>query len=222
MILLASPTPALNPHARFGRWTKLCPVLASLVAISCLLAGSGCTTTPYGFSEKNPAPYREVGLREGDSVKISFPGSPTLDSTQVVRRDGKVTLSLGGEVLALGKTPAELEKEIVTQFGDKLTVKQVVVTIVSASFPVFVTGAVLRPGKIAADHALSALEAVMEAGGFDYAKANLKAVTVLRQVNGQVINYKLNLLDTLKGPKSDPFYLKPSDIVYVPEKFSWF
>ncbi|HXI53018.1 MAG TPA: hypothetical protein VNH84_15990, partial [Candidatus Saccharimonadales bacterium] len=65
--------------------------------------------------------------------------------------------------------------------------------------------------------------AVMEAGGFDYAKANLKAVTVLRQEEGgQVVNYKLNFKDTLRGPKSEPFYLKPSDIIYVPEKFSWF
>ena len=125
--------------------------------------------------------------------------------------------------MAMGKTPAELEKDILDRFGGQLAVKQVVVSLTSSVFPVFVTGAVLRPGKISADRPLSALEAVMEAGGFDYAKANLKAVTVLRQQEGgQVVNYKLNFKDTLRGPKSEPFYLKPSDIIYVPEKFSWF
>ena len=139
-----------------------------------------------------------------------------------MRRDGKITVSFGGEVMAMGKTPAELEKEIVERYGAQLAVKQVVVTLTASVYPIFVTGAVLRPGKISADRPLSALEAVMEAGGFDSAKANLKAVLVLRQQDGQVVNYKLNLKESLKGPKSEPFYLKPSDIIYVPEKFSWF
>ena len=26
----------------------------------------------------------------------------------------------------------------------------------------------------------------------------------------------------LQGKQSEPFYLKPSDIIYVPEKFAWF
>jgi len=187
-----------------------------------LLTAAGCATAPTGFIVKDQAPYREVRLREGDSVKIGFPGSPNLDSTQAVRRDGKITVSFGGEVMAMGKTPAELEKEIVERYGAQLAVKQVVVTLTASVYPIFVTGAVLRPGKISADRPLSALEAVMEAGGFDSAKANLKAVLVLRQQDGQVVNYKLNLKESLKGPKSEPFYLKPSDIIYVPEKFSWF
>ena len=207
-----------------GRFPRTCSSLVlTALAATLLLGGTGCRSTPYAYTAKDPAPYREVRLREGDSVKISFPSSPNLDSTQVVRRDGNVTVTLGGEAMAMGKTPAELEKDILDRFGAQLAVKQVVVTLTSSAFPVFVTGAVLRPGKISADRPLSALEAVMEAGGFDYAKANLKAVTVLRQQEGgQVVNYKLNFKDTLRGPKSEPFYLKPSDIIYVPEKFTWF
>jgi polysaccharide export outer membrane protein len=192
-------------------------MLAAVLALA-----AGCQSTPDAFPKRDLDPYREVRLREGDSVKVSFPGTPNLDSTQIVRRDGKITVTLGGEADALGKTPAELQKEILDRFGGQLAVSQVVVTPTSSSYPVFVTGAVLRPGKITADHPISALEAVMEAGGLDYSKANLKAVTILRQVEGQVVNYRLNLRDSLKGPKSDPFYLKPSDIVYVPEKFTWF
>jgi protein involved in polysaccharide export with SLBB domain len=88
---------------------------------------------------------------------------------------------------------------------------------------VFVTGAVLRPGKILADRPLTVLEAVMEAGGADFARANLKEVVVVRRVEGgQTANFRVNLRDTLNGRRSEPFYLKPSDIVYVPEKFNWF
>jgi polysaccharide export outer membrane protein len=219
-------TLSVSPASRLvsGRLLRTRSSLAfSALAATLLLGVTGCHT-PYGYPPiKDAAPYREVRLREGDSVKISFPSSPNLDSTQVVRRDGNVTVTLGGEAMAMGKTPAELEKDILDRFGAQLAVKQVVVSLTSSVFPVFVTGAVLRPGKISADRPLSALEAVMEAGGFDYAKANLKAVTVLRQQEGgQVVNYKLNFKDALRGPKSEPFYLKPSDIIYVPEKFSWF
>ena len=63
----------------------------------------------------------------------------------------------------------------------------------------------------------------MEAGGFDHAKANLKEVTVIRRAaNGQVEYHKLNLKRVLQGKQIEPFLLKASDIVYVPERFSWF
>jgi len=35
-------------------------------------------------------------------------------------------------------------------------------------------------------------------------------------------NYKLNLKAVLQGKQNEPFYLKPADIVYVPERFSMF
>ena len=125
-------------------------------------------------------------------------------------------------MVALGRTPTELEKELLKLYGAQIEVKQVVVSVTSSTFPVFVTGAVLRPGKFMADRPITALEAIMEAGGFDYAKAKLDKVTVLRQAEGQVVSYRLNFKQILKSPKSDPFYLKPSDTVYIPEKFNWF
>ena len=62
----------------------------------------------------------------------------------------------------------------------------------------------------------------MEAGGFDYSRANLTHVGVIRQEGGELKNFTLNLKQVLEGKSNAPFYLKPSDIVYVPEKFSWF
>ena len=90
-----------------------------------------------------------------------------------------------GEVVAAGLTPADLEKEILKLYSSQLVTKEVTVTVTSSSFPVFVTGAVIRPGKILSDHPITALEAIMEAGGFDYAKADLGHVRVVREREGR-------------------------------------
>jgi protein involved in polysaccharide export with SLBB domain len=94
--------------------------------------------------------------------------------------------------------------------------------VVASSFPVFVTGAVVHPGKILSDHPLTALDAVMEAGGFVLTTANLKDVRVIRNENGVMKKYSLNLKLLLDGKDSQPFYLEPSDIIFVPERFTFF
>ena len=189
---------------------------------------TGCETQDF-FKEQAAktgelaAKTRELmNLREGDVLKISFPGSPTLDTTQTIRRDGKISMQLVGDVDAAGMTPAALEKKLVDLYAPQLSSKQVTVEVVSSALTVYVTGMVLRPGKVLSDHPLTALEAVMEAGGFDYTKANLKDVVVIRREENVMKNYKVNLKAVLQGKQNDPFYLKPDDIVYVPERFSMF
>jgi polysaccharide export outer membrane protein len=171
--------------------------------------------------KKSPPP-ESIVLREGDAVRIKFPGAPNLNTVQPIRRDGKVALPLVGEFQAAGLTCAQMEKELLKLYGPQLQTKEVTVAIESSAFPIYVTGSVLRPGKIMSDRPLTALEAIMEAGGCDYSKANLKAVTVIRQENGKVQHFKLNLKGVLKGEQNEPFKLKPSDIIYVPERFTWF
>lgn len=161
-------------------------------------------------------------IREGDVVRITFPGAANLNTAQLVRRDGKIEMPLLGELQAAGLSPAQLEKEILTRYGSQLLSKEVTVTVDSATYDVFVTGAVVKPGKVSTVRPMTALEAVMEAGGPDYSRANLKEVTVVRQERGRSKNYRLNLRDVLDGKRSDAFYLKPSDIIYVREKFNWF
>jgi len=168
------------------------------------------------------APPAIITLREGDILKIAFPGSPSLDTSQQIRRDGKITLPLVGEVQAAGMSTETLQQNLVKLYAPQLATKEVVVTMASSTFPVFVTGSVIRPGKIVSDHPITALDAIMEAGGFDYTKANLKAVRVIRHEGDRAVNYTLNLKLVLDGKASKQFYLQPSDIVFVPERFSWF
>jgi polysaccharide biosynthesis/export protein len=189
---------------------------------------TGCQTDDFGTA---PQPLSDASkqvqsepltLREGDMLNIAFPGSPTLDTTQQIRTDGKIVLSLVGEVTAAGKTPEELQNELLKLYGSQVAAKQIIVTVQSPTIPVYVTGAVLRSGPVVVNHPVSALDAIMEAGGFDYTKANLKAVVVIRQEKDRTVRYKLNLKKALQGSEGEPFYLKPYDIIYVPERFTWF
>jgi len=162
-------------------------------------------------------------LREGDTLRITFPGSPNLNTSQQIRRDGKISLPLVGEVKVVGMTPVELEKQLVKLYEPQLVTKEVNVMLESSAYFVFVTGAVSRPGRIVFDRPISALEAVIDAG-VDYSKANLKKVTVIRRQAGHEAHfYHLNLKrELLQGLSSEPFYLQPFDIVFVKERFSWF
>jgi polysaccharide biosynthesis/export protein len=211
------------PGKKAGIAQRLRMASLGAVGFAVLTALTSCQTDQVVAPVEPAANHSEaISLREGDVVKIAFPGAPSLDTTQQIRRDGKITLSPVGELAVVGMTPAELEKEVLKLYSAQLVSKEVVVTVVSSSFPVFVTGAVIKPGKILSDHPITALEAIMEAGGFDYTKANLKAVVVVRNEEGHVRNYTLNLKLALQGKQSEPFYLKASDIIYVPEKFNWF
>lgn len=175
--------------------------------------------TPQTDSGSSP---QATVLRQGDTVKVTFPGSPNLNQTEQIRLDGKISLPLVGDVQAAGQTPDELEQNLVKLYAPQLSSSDVTVAIESSSFPVFVTGCVLSPGRVLSSEPLTALEAIMEAGGFDYARANLREIHVIRRENSSSQSYVLNLKSVLTGDEKNDFYLQPNDIVYVPEKFSWF
>ena len=198
-------------------------LLVAGIFLAAALAFSGCATNqslPATAGDKGHS--ESVILREGDVLKITFPGSPNLDVTQQIRRDGKITMALVGEIDAAGQTPDALQKKLIELYAPQISSKEVNVSVQSSSFPVFVNGSVIHPGEILSDHPLTALEAVMKAGGFDYNTANLKAVKVIRTENGLHKNYVVNLKDVLDGKSDKSFYLQPGDIVYVPERFQMF
>ncbi len=193
------------------------------VTLGLLFCAPGCRTPQFTqLPDPNAAKPESLVLREGDVLKISFPAAPNLNTAQTIRRDGRITLPLVGEFQAAGKTPSSMEKELLELYGPQLQTKEVTVTVESSAFTVYVAGAVLRPGKIMPNRPLTALEAIMEAGGFDHAKANMKAVVVIRHENNRTERFKLNLKQVLDGQRTEQFDLQPSDIIYVPERFSWF
>jgi len=192
------------------------------LALLALIATSGCATAPTATASAVPVDPAVQQLSAGDVIRVSFPGAQNLDETQQIRRDGKINLYMIGEIVAADKTPTKLEQDLIAAYSGQLLSKEIKVTVVSSSFAVYVAGAVMRPGKIAPDRALTALDAIMEAGGFDTARANMKEVRVLRQVGGKLETHILDLKAVLDGRDTQPFYLRSHDSIFVPEKFSWF
>src|SRR5262245_26239716 len=199
-----------RPHER-ASWSKLFVAFAGFVLL--LAFAAGCHSTPPASeseleSMENMVSTNEVlVLHEGDAVRVTFPGATSLNTVQQIRRDGRVTLPMIGEFKAAGLTPTEMEKELVKLYGDQLQSKEVYVAVESSAFPVYVTGAVLRPGKILSDRPINVLQAIMEAGGFDYTKANLKAVKVIRHEDGKAKHYTLNLKKVVQGDDPETFNL---------------
>ena len=210
-------TPGFMERDDRWQWLKALAKFSALVCVV-IVPFSGCGTPETALFEEDLTPYGSAKLTEGNTLAITFPGSPNLNTTQQIRHDGKIDLQLVGEITAAGRTPAELEKEIIKLYEPQIALRQVTVAVQSSSYPVFVTGSVMHPGKVMVDRPISALEAIMEAGGFDDAKANLRKVRVLRQEGGKLKPYTLNLKRVLEGSSKQIFYLRPSDIVYVPEK----
>src|SRR5579862_9591825 len=178
-----------NPISYNPRSTPFAAVQRLLLLFAALFAISGCQTEQFqNMPQRQPGsdstqsstqPVQPMVLREGDSLMVSIPSSPTLDTTQQIRTDGKIVLPLIGEVTAAGKTPEALQSELLKLYQPQVSAKQVIVTVQSPNIPVYVIGAVMRPGPVTVNHPISALDAVMEAGGFDYTKANLKAVVIV-------------------------------------------
>jgi len=82
-----------------------------------------------------------------------------------------------------------------------------------------VSGAVKTPGTYNFSEGMTALDAVLQAGGFtDFASQN--NVLVARKEGDAIQNYKVKLKDVLNGDISKNFQLKPGDVVTV--KTSWF
>jgi polysaccharide export outer membrane protein len=205
------------------------PIAFSIFAAAILVWVTGCQTTTtdhYNGNAGMPTSMvssNDIVLREADALKVSFPGAEKLDTTQVIRRDGKITLPIIGEITAAGKTPVGLQKELVELYSKELvSSKDISVAVISASFTVYVNGAVMNPGKVTANHQLTVLEAIMESGGFNYKIAKLNAVKVIRTENGKTHNYTVNLQGVTSGGPVDIFYLQPLDIVFVPTKIVLF
>lgn len=163
------------------------------------------------------APESRIVFEPGDVVEVKFFYTPELDITQTVRPDGKISLQLIPEVKAQGKTVAELRDELMKLYDPHLRAPEI--SVVARSFynqRVFVGGQVLKPGVVQMPGSMTALEAIMEVGGFDLRAAELKSVIVIRYTRGRRYAYKLNLKQATAGDETKPFYLQPKDIVHVP------
>jgi protein involved in polysaccharide export with SLBB domain len=196
---------------------NLCILMLGGLAI-CALPGCGS-----GYQGQRDLPPESSGpprvtLSAGDVVDVRFFYTPELNVTQAVRPDGKISLQLIGEVSVEGKSPAELREELLAIYQSHL--KEPDVAVIVQSFyrrRIFVGGEVVKPGVVSMPGRMTALDAIMEAGGFRLPTAEVGSVVVVRRQDSVQSGYCIDLKPALKGGEIRPFFLEPEDIVYVPQ-----
>lgn len=205
----------INPGAGIQEKTGLIGFCLWMIIILSLLGCAGAPArTPLQMASQ---PEPKVTLGPGDILDFKFFYNPELNETQTVRPDGKISLQLIGEVDVKGKAPEQLKHELVKAYTGQLRVPEVAVIVRSLmNRRVYVGGDVLRPGVIEMPRKITALEAIMMAGGFDYRRAEVSNVVIIRHQNGQRYGCALDLRAELEGKEVQAFYLEPQDIVYVP------
>ncbi len=182
-----------------------------------LLVLAGCATGKLEPEDWPTLDNPPIALQPGDTLQVQFAYWPELDQEQSVRPDGKIALKLVGEVAAAGLTPEELRQDLLTRYADKIRNPEInVVVRAFNSHRVFVGGEVINPGLIMIQGQLTALEAIMMAGGFNKQSAKTSNVIIIRQHEGQQIAKSIKLNRAYTKTHSEPFYLQPHDVIFVP------
>jgi len=182
------------------------------------LACSGCQS-PLPPLPYPPGPSTAVRLSPGDTIKVAYADESIPDQTQKIRRDGKVSLPLIGEVTAAGKRVIDFQYELVSRYEGKLENNEVLVTLENGAATVIVSGFANKPGGITFDRPTTVYQAIMLAGGVsDYGSAS--SVHLTRIINGVQFTETINLRPTIHGKPTKPKYVQDGDVIYIAR--NWF
>jgi len=206
----------------FTEWraTLQIPVIGAIAAAGCLcLAACSSSGTIYSAPTAAFSATPKKTLSVSDVIKVTFPGAPEYNQSAKIQSDGRIGLPMVGNVVASDRTASSLQASLSDMYKPHLNDSRVFVTLEQPSASVYVSGEVAAPGKVALDRPITALEGVMEVGGFSKF-ANPKKVYVIRTEAGKQKRFVLNLDNPLSGQESQAFYLRPYDVVYV-EKSVW-
>jgi polysaccharide export outer membrane protein len=152
-------------------------------------------------------------------IKVSYADETVPDQTQKIRRDGKVSLPLIGEVTAAGKRVIDFQYELVSRYNDKLDNNEVLVTLENGLATVIVSGFANKPGVVTFDRPTTVYQAIMEAGGVsDYGSPS--NVHLTRVINGEQRTETINLRPSIHGKPTKPKYVQDGDVIYISR--SWF
>lgn len=157
-------------------------------------------------------------LQPGDVLEIQYRYSPEFNQTVTVQPDGYVTLEIGGDVKVAGQTVEQARQTILRRASARL--RDPVATIVLKEFqkPYFVVaGEVAQPGKIEMRERVTAIQAIMLAGGMKES-ARSSQVVVFRKINSDMAEVKLLNLKSIRRTSDleNDLTLQPGDMVYVP------
>lgn len=159
----------------------------------------------------------------GDVLEVFVWKNPDLSRSVPVRPDGKITIPLVQDTVAQGRTPTELAavlQESLARFVQAPVVTVVVkeFAAVSSASAIHIIGGAGAPKVVPYRAGMTALDAMIEAGGLDpFASGN--RAQLIRTVNGKQTTSRLRLADLMKGAKMGADVpLMPADIIRIPQR----
>lgn len=156
----------------------------------------------------------------GDALQVFVWRNPELTTTVPVRPDGKISTPLVEDMVAVGKTPSQLARDVEKVLSEYVRSPQVniIVTQPASTFSqVKVIGQVARPQSLPFHEGMTVLDAVLAVGGLNpFASGN--RAKVIRQENGKPREIRIKLDDLVnKGEMATNIQLRPGDVLVVPQ-----
>ena len=204
--------------------------LAVLFMMVFIMGISACSTSeprlpPKESSGQNAGPsvlVKSYKMAVGDQIQINVWKNPELSLSEPIRPDGKISMPLVGDIMAVGLTPEELASNIEAKLASYVKAPNVTIILTSLQGHAFlsrirVTGSVVSNVSMPYNQGMTVLDAVLEAGSVDlYADAN--NTKLHRRTNKGAVSYDIRLKDIMEeGDMRTNVTLMPGDIITVPE-----
>ena len=208
---------------------KLREFLRSLTLCAAALAGMAAPRPAGAQANAQVAPAAPASpasvspdylIGPGDSLHVFVFQNEELSVTVPVRPDGKISTPLVEVMVAVGKTPSQLARDIeksLAEYVKSPKVNVVVMGAMSVFSQVKVIGQVLKPQALPYRDGMTVLDAVLAVGGLGQFAAGNRA-RLVRTENGKHMEIKVKL-DALvnDGDMKQNLPLKPGDVLVVPE-----
>jgi polysaccharide biosynthesis/export protein len=193
-----------------------------------LLSGllTACGSTPPSAALSNGAaiaPADEYIIGPGDRLQVFVWRNPDISATVPVRPDGRISTPLVEDMLAVGKTPSNLARDIEGVLNEYIRSPQVNV-IVEGFVGTFgdrirVVGQAGQPRTLPFRDRMTLLDVMIEVGGLTEFAAGNRA-RVVRQVEGGTEEIRVRLNDLLnRGDMRHNITMRPGDLLIIPESF---
>jgi polysaccharide export outer membrane protein len=205
--------------SRIGLYALL--PLVALAISACGHLGFGLDEAPRGKLPVMPIDrdLPDYNIQVGDVLEIKMLLNPELEEELLVRPDGKVSTSVVQDVVAYGRTPSELQKELNSLYKEQLSNPDVAVIVKTfAPTRVYVLGEVESPGEyVSVGPNMTLLQALSRAGGVQNSAKIDEVVIIRRGATDEPQAYAANFKTASNG--SDPgadVRLMAYDVVFVP------
>lgn len=197
----------------------LAATLAACGGTSATLPSVGATSTG-DPSEIDQANYQ---IGPGDVLDIFVWRNPEISTQVPVRPDGKISTPLVEDMIAVGKTPSELARDMEQVLATyiKSPSVNVLVTEFRGTFEkqIRIVGQAANPQSIPYRQGMTVLDVMIEVGGLGEFAAGNKS-KLIRTVDGVTTEYRIRLHDLLnKGEIEHNVEIRPGDVLIIPESF---